>query len=372
MEGITRREFLYMSAVLAGAAIAGPACVANIEPASLARPPSAEKKTDDLESMLQLLVDTAEREKWDPTYGANFLFVDKYGGRADFEGHKSGGATDWGIDHKMPVGIPLVPATPTNFIKTDYDDRRSLNAVLQPSHVKGPGFPPDYIYNLLHGHLSEVFVGELGKTYRPPWIMPALSQDTIFARSGATGNGFTFKPDMSPHLHFSLSKFYLKSRKKEKIDPEKYGPNKSRPVYWDGETILCMPKERRVYILELTLAKDNFEELLKWPQGNHEMHELRGNILEYHRQMGDVKGTKILDSVPFQNMRESLVKKILEAPLEERRAYVPGTEPYSLMLKIVGYSSMDQEPIILLPYPSPDLAKLQLGGKLKLYKVANR
>ena len=73
--------------------------------------------------------------------------------------------------------------------------------------------------------------------------------------------------------------------------------------------------------------------------------------MEYYRLLGDAKGRKILDSKHFQDMR-ALLKKVT---LEEK-AYRPGTRPYSLMLKILGYSTDENQKIVLtLPFIAPGL-----------------
>jgi hypothetical protein len=76
--------------------------------------------------------------------------------------------------------------------------------------------------------------------------------------------------------------------------------------------------------------------------------------MEYHKLMGSPKGKKILDSKHFLDMR-ALVKKIV---LEEKK-YLPGTGPYTLMLKVLGYSTDEKQKILLtLPFIATGLAKI--------------
>ena len=73
--------------------------------------------------------------------------------------------------------------------------------------------------------------------------------------------------------------------------------------------------------------------------------------MEYRHLLGETKGRKILDSEHFQGLR-ALLKKVI---LEEKR-YPPGTRPYSMMLKILGYSTDENQEIILtLPFVAPSL-----------------
>ena len=73
--------------------------------------------------------------------------------------------------------------------------------------------------------------------------------------------------------------------------------------------------------------------------------------MQYRYLLGETKGRDILDSRPFQDLR-ALLKKVT---LEEKR-YRPGTRPYSMMLKILGYSTDENQKIILtLPFVAPGL-----------------
>jgi hypothetical protein len=73
--------------------------------------------------------------------------------------------------------------------------------------------------------------------------------------------------------------------------------------------------------------------------------------MEYYHLLGETNARKILDSGYFQDLR-ALLKKVT---LEEK-SYLPGTRPYSMMLKILGYSTDENQKIILtLPFVAPGL-----------------
>jgi hypothetical protein len=133
------------------------------------------------------------------------------------------------------------------------------------------------------------------------------------------------------------------------LDPEKHGIDGAKPVFWDGETALDGETNKRVLKLEATL--DSFrEDLDRWPK-NSDVEELRGQLMEHANLLGDVKGRKILDSKHFQDLR-ALLKKVT---LDEKK-YRPGTRPYSLMLKILSYSTDENQKIVLtLPFIAPGL-----------------
>lgn len=58
-----------------------------------------------------------------------------------------------------------------------------------------------------------------------------------------------------------------------------------------------------------------------------------------------------MDSKHFHDMRALLKRVTLE-----QKKYIPGTRPYSMMLKIVGYSTDEKQKIILmLLFISPEL-----------------
>ncbi len=73
--------------------------------------------------------------------------------------------------------------------------------------------------------------------------------------------------------------------------------------------------------------------------------------MEYGHLLTGIKGKKILDSKHFHDLR-ALLKRVT---LEEKR-FTPGARPYSLMLKVVGYSMDEsQEVILTLPFIAPGL-----------------
>ena len=113
-----------------------------------------------------------------------------------------------------------------------------------------------------------------------------------------------------------------------------------------------MKAEGRITLLELTLNK-LAEELRSWP-GTPELEELKGTLTEYHKLLESPKGKMILNSKHFQDMR-SLIKKVV---LGEKR-YLPGTRPYTLILKILEYSTDEEQNVSLtLPFIPPGLAKI--------------
>jgi hypothetical protein len=124
------------------------------------------------------------------------------------------------------------------------------------------------------------------------------------------------------------------------LDPEKHGIDGGKPVFWDGETPLDGEADKRLLKLELTLNSFK-EELDLWPKSS-EVDELRGHLMDYRHLLGETKGRQILDSKHFQDLR-ALLKKVT---LEEK-TYRPGTGPYSMMLKILGYSTDENQKIIL-------------------------
>jgi hypothetical protein len=136
------------------------------------------------------------------------------------------------------------------------------------------------------------------------------------------------------------------------LDPEKHGIDGGRPVFWDGETRLDGEADKRLFKLELTLKRFK-EELDLWPKSS-DMEELSGQLTESYLSLGEATGTKILDSRHFQELR-ALLKRVT---LEEK-TYRPGTRPYSMMLKILGYSTDENQKIILtLPFIAPELKAL--------------
>lgn len=288
---------------------------------------------------------------WDPIYGPSLRWSSTYGGPSHFEGHLKAGATP-GVDYDVPMNTPLVPMMASYLRQATKDKYGSLYLLLVNKHYPS--------YRISYGHLNRVLVdrsyflkGDLLRAAEEG-VKP-LMRDHIVSLSGNSGigllrNWFTHPP----HLHISLYYLNLKNRTLAYLDPEKFGLDGGRPVFWDGETNLDIEPEKRITSLEFTL--NHLEgELQRW-EGQNESRELRETLREYGRLLQGKKGRNLLDSEPFQEMR-ALLKKVT---LEEKR-FVPGTRPYSLMLKIVGYSmDGDQEIILTLPFIAPGL---QLGYK---------
>jgi hypothetical protein len=154
--------------------------------------------------------------------------------------------------------------------------------------------------------------------------------------------------DAPYHLHFGLEKWDPITKKGEFLDPEKYGIDGGKLVFSDGETNLSIRAEQRLSVLEKVLGGFG-NRLQAWR--DNELQELKGNLDNYYNKFKDSKGTKILDSKHFIDMKNLLKKVTLE-----QKKYIPGTKPYSMMLKIVGYSTDERQPIILmLPYIAPSL-----------------
>jgi hypothetical protein len=212
-------------------------------------------------------------------------------------------------------------------------------------------------YRIFFAHLDETLVEErfliagdimryLGAGVR------VLGRGEIVALSGNSGLGpREYGYVQPPHLHLSLYYVNFKSNTMVYLDPEKHGIDGEKPVFWDGETLLDVEAERRTGLLEQTLS--NLGENLRVWHGTPEVEELKGALTEHHKLSGSPKGKKILDSKHFQDMR-ALIKKVV---LGEKK-YPPGTDPYSLMLKILGYSTDEEQKVILtLPFIAPGLAK---------------
>jgi hypothetical protein len=102
--------------------------------------------------------------------------------------------------------------------------------------------------------------------------------------------------------------------------------------------------------LEGTL--DRFDKTLgQWPK-TRALEELGGALTEHDRLLKGTSGKQILDSKHFHDLRALLKKEVLE-----KKKYRPGTEPYAMMLEVLGYSTDEKQKVILtLPFISPDLA----------------
>lgn len=286
---------------------------------------------------------------WDPVYGPPIRWSSKYGGRANFEGHIHGGATP-GVDYDVEIGTPLVPMMSSYLRQATKDEHGSLYILLFNK------FYPSY--RISFGHLDRVFLDE--KYHFRGNVMRAreegtlsLNREEVVALSGNSGLGRMGNRFIQPpHLHVTL--YYLNhgNRTMAYLDPEKSGLDGGRPVFWDGETILDIEKEKRISMLELTL-KTLAREVGGWPKIS-ELDDLKGSLMEYGHLLTGQKGKEILDSKHFHDLRD-LLKRVT---LEEKK-FIPGTEPYSLMLKVVGYSmDENQEVILTLPFIAPGLVEL--------------
>jgi hypothetical protein len=298
-------------------------------------------------------------KKWDPIYGPPLLWFSRYGGKCDFEGHKrdSYGITGPGIDYDVPMATPLVPA---GAFFSHYLTKRTTGGLVTWMY-----FLSDRNYKFNFSHLEDVLLSDafrhkinLGEPFR------VVTRAEIVALSGNSGQGPREYGGVQPqHLHFSLVKSRIGSE--EWIDPDKFGLDGGKPIFWDGETNLDLKPEKRLLQLEKTI-KNLGNELKTW-QGK-EVEELNGNLVNYYNEVKDYEGTQILDSKHFQDLRALLKKVTLEGKdyIPETK-YIPGTKPYSLAQKILAYSMAPphyNQPIIVnLPFISP-----QLVSKYKVKK----
>jgi len=335
MNEITRREFLKKSGRVALGVGAGFVFGANLLNSSGCV--SLEKSLKDYKDITK---------KWDPVYGPSLSYFSRYGGRCDFKGHISGGARSPGVDYDIPNGTPIVPAA-SAFLhkKPPYRDRGGFFIVLR--HIV-PGYKTGY------AHLTNCNIVDKRYYHGKSEIQRLIKRNEIFTLSGNTGEGpREFGGMQQYHLHFDLNYWGHYAGKGKYIDPEEHGIDGGKPVFWDGKTDLDIKASQRLTALNKTL--ENFEgELGTWNLEDKDLQELNGNLLEYHKLMGDAKGTEVLDSKHFHDLRELLKKKTLE-----EKTHIPGTEPYSLMLKVLGYSMDEKQEIILtLPFIAPSLVGL--------------
>jgi hypothetical protein len=84
------------------------------------------------------------------------------------------------------------------------------------------------------------------------------------------------------------------------------------------------------------------------------MSEVKGNLSEFYRSLELREGADILSSKHFHDLRAYLKKTTME-----QKKFIPGTGPYSLMLKVVSYSTDPKQKVILtLPFIPAGLEKL--------------
>jgi hypothetical protein len=217
-------------------------------------------------------------------------------------------------------------------------------------------FEPDYRVGF--GHLEDVLVD--GRYVMAGDIMKylgqrarALGRGEIIALSGNSGMGPSeFGWVQPPHLHFALYRWNEAKRSVEDLDPEKYGVDGGRPVFWDGRALLDARSTDRPALLEKSLM-DFGEKLRNWGEGEG-LEEPRGVLTEYSHLIGKTNGREILNSKHFHDMR-SYLRKIT---LEDGR-FTPGTGPYRLMLEILGYSTDEKQKVILsLPFIAQGLERM--------------
>ncbi len=283
---------------------------------------------------------------WDPIYGPPLRWSAAYGGPSHFHGHIQGGATP-GVDYDVPMNTPLVPMMASYLRQATKDKHGSIYILLINKYRPS--------YRVSYGHLNKIFSDRRyflkGEVKQAPeeGVRPLL-RGQIVALSGNSGTGFLRNRFIqTPHLHITLYYLNIENRTMAYLDPEKFGLDGGPPVFWDGETHLDVEPKERVFWLDHTL-KTLKEELRHWV-GISDWEELKGTLLEYRHLLEGVEGREILNSKHFHDMR-SLLKKVI---LEEKR-FLPGTRPYSLMLKIVGYSMDENQDIILtLPFIAPGL-----------------
>jgi hypothetical protein len=289
---------------------------------------------------------TTLTKDWDPIYGPQIQWYSRYGGPGDFQGHIRGNASP-GVDYDVAMFTPVVPMASSYLRQRTKDWKGTLYVMLADA------FNP--AYRVVYAHLDGTLIDErflvagdvmryLGEGVRGLW------RGEIFALSGNSGLGpMEYRWVQPPHLHVTLYYINFKSNTMAYLDPEKHGIDGGKPVFWDGETPLDGEADKRLLKLELTLNRFK-EELDLWPNSS-DVEELRGQLMEYRHLLGETKGRDILDSRHFQDLR-ALLKKVT---LEEKR-YRPGTRPYSMMLKILGYSTDENQKIILtLPFFAPGL-----------------
>lgn len=283
---------------------------------------------------------------WDPIFGPPLRWSATYGGPSDFEGHIRGGATP-GVDYDVPMNTPLVPMMASYLRQATKDTYGSLYILLINKYRPS--------YRISYGHLAQIFPdrkyflrGEITRAAQDG-VKP-LTRDQIVSLSGNSGIGLLRNWFVHPpHLHITLDYLNTQNRTMAYLDPEKHGLDGGKPVFWDGETNLDVGPQERIFHLELTL-KTLEEELQRWEEVSG-LQELRGRLREYGQLLNGVKGKELLHSKHFHEMR-SLLKKVT---LEEKR-FIPGSRPYSLMLKIIGYSMDEsQEVILTLPFIAPGL-----------------
>ena len=340
MVGFTRREFLERSlkiAFITGLSGFGSSGCAGLD--------TSRKSLDEVLNPDYYAKLTKD---WDPIYGPPIQWFSRYGGPGDFQGHLRGEASP-GIDYDVPMYTPVVPVT-TSYLRQRTRDPKGVLYVML-ADIFNPA------YRVVYAHLNDTLIDEKflvsGEVMR--YLaegVRALGRGEIVALSGNSGLGpLEYRWVQPPHLHLSLYYINFKSNTMVYLDPDKHGIDGGKPVFWDGETFLDGQAEKRAQKLETTLRYFK-DELEGWPMIS-ELEELKGRLMEYYNALGQVKETRILDSKHFQDLR-ALLKRVT---VEEKR-YRPGTKPYTMMMKILGYSTDEKQKIILtLPFIAPGLER---------------
>jgi hypothetical protein len=287
---------------------------------------------------------------WDPVYGPPLQWYSRYGGPGDFERHRRAGAVP-GLDYDVPKGTPLVPPLTSHVRQIDRDRHWSRYIVLR--------YTVDPSYLISFGHLQETFVDKrylvsIGPDGTLPQPARTVGRQEIVALSGNSGIGpseywLEYWFAQPPHLHMSLHRRKPTGQGLEELDPDRFGIDGGRPVFWDGETPLDVAPRNRLGLLEKTLRALP-DETAAWT-GTADLGETAGRLTEYARLTGKPRGKEILDLPAFQDLRTFLKKVTLE-----NKTYLPGSAPYSLMLRVLGYSTDERQPLILtLPFIAPGL-----------------
>lgn len=281
---------------------------------------------------------------WDPVFGPPIQWFSRYGGPGDYEAHLRAGAAP-GVDYDVPAGTPLVPPMGACLLRAGAD-RRGSRFLLLGSITQAP-------FQVGYGHLERSLLDgryrAAGMASPQPGPVRVLDRGEIVAFSGNSGAG---PPEYGgvqpPHLHFSA--FWDDGKRPyQDLNPEKFGPDGGRPVFWDGETPLDTEPEARPFLLARALR--DFERDGRGWEGTAAAAEARGTLLEFARSMGDPAPQKILESKAFQALKSHLREAVLEG-----KRFPPGSAAYRLMLKVFSYSTDPGQRVILtLPFIAPGL-----------------
>ena len=350
-KGMTRRKAIGVGGLIA-AMIGLPAC--------LPKQITPEQMQDLKVKVDAFFKDYANKtQNWDLVFGPPIL-RGMYDGFNDFEGHMRDalyGSRGPGVDYDVRANTPIVPSGNVFLGKIDESSIGGLRVYLR--HIV------DEDFMTVNVHLNETTLDRKYYNEGRP-LQREILPNEIVALSGASNDGVS-------HLHFSLYNYDWDGRKEVKwLDPEKNGIDSDKPLFGDVKTNLDIPAEQRPYALGQTLQ--NLErEVSKWRR-NQGYSELAGNVLELSRLMGTYDGRQAIDSKHFHDLRQYLKEHCFGIPKgpgrkgrdlgtgqialqnPNQKRFGPGTEPYSLAMKIVGYSTDEKQKIILtLPFISPNL-----------------